>query len=285
MISIIITTFKESKTLPKAIEMILRQDIDQDYEILIIGPDKETELIANKFSEKYSQIKYLKDNGKGKPAALNLGFKKAQGKIFVLTDGDVYLGEKALNSLLKPFKNKNVGAVTGRPLSLNNKKNIFGYWSHFLTQAAHEWRLKYSNFPCSGYLYAFRNIINKIPENVLAEDGIITNIIREKGFLIKYVPEAKVYVKFPENFKDWIKQKTRSTGGYVQKQSRGERNFLQETIKGISLFFKIPKTLREYFWTILLYSARIYLWLKIFWKIKIKKMSFANIWQRIESTK
>ncbi len=285
MISIILTTFNEPQTLSRAIKSILEQKIDQDYEILVIGPDKQTAQVVNKFLLKYPQIKYLKDQGKGKPAALNLGFQRARGEIYVCTDGDVYIGKNSLKALLRPFQDDKVGAVTGQPISLNPKNNLFGYWAYFLTQAAHQWRLKGNNFPCSGYLYAFRPLINKIPANVLAEDGIITEMIRQKGGQIKYAPQAQVYVKYPDNFKDWLKQKVRSTGGYKQKQSRGERNFKQELKSGLKLFFTLPQNLKEYFWTILLYLARIYLWLKIFWEIKIKNKSLANIWQRVESTK
>lgn len=284
MISVIITTKKEPKTLSKAIQSVLNQNFNQEYEILIIGPDKETREIVKNFSQ-YPQVKYLKDQGKGKPAALNLAFQKAKGKILVLTDGDIEVGRNALNPLLKPFYDPEVGAVTGQPISISPKNALFGFWSHFLTHAAHQWRLKGGNFPCSGYLYAFRDIIKRIPEDVFAEDGIITQIIREKGYKIVYAPEAEVFVKYPDNFKDWLKQKVRSAGGYVQKQSRGERNLFQEIASGLKLFFTYPKTFKEHFWTILLYFARLYLWLKIFWRIKIKKEEFKKVWQRIESTK
>lgn len=284
MISIIITTYKESETLAKAIRAVLHQKLKQEHELLIVGPDNKTQEVVKEFS-KYPQIKYLKDKGKGKPAALNLAFKKSKGKILVLTDGDVFIGKNALNLLIKPFQNDKIGAVSANPLSLNPKDHILGYWSHFLTNAAHQWRLKGKDFPCSGYLYAFRDIIKKIPENVLAEDGIITQMIRDKEYQVVYTPEAKVYVKYPDNFKDWLKQKVRSTGGYTQTQSRGERNILQEIISGFKLFFTYPKTFKEFFYTTLLYLARIFLWLIIFWKIKIRKKSFASIWQRVESTK
>ncbi len=299
MISIIITTYQESRTLPKAIQAILDSIRNSEkvvisgktlreaqmFEILIIGPDQKTKEIAKEFSKKYPSVKYLKDKGRGKPAALNLGFKIAKGKILVLTDGDVWIEQKSLKALLEPFQSDKVGAVTGQPVSINKRDNLFGYWSHFLTNAAHQWRLKGGNFPCSGYLYSFRDIIKKIPENALAEDGIITQMTRDKDYQVTYAPEAKVYVKYPDNFKDWLKQKVRSTGGYTQSQSRGDRNFRQEIKNGLILFFTYPKTIKEFFWTGLLYLARLYLWLKIFWQIKIKKKSFSDVWQRIESTK
>jgi len=284
MISVIITTKNEAKTLEKAIEVILKQNLKDEYEILVIGPDKETQKIVQNFFQ-YPRVKYLKDQGRGKPVALNLGFQKAKGNILVLTDGDVWVGQNSLNALLTPFQDDRVGAVTGRPISINSKDNLFGFWSHFLTNAAHQWRLKGGDFPCSGYLYAFRDIIKRVPKDVFAEDGIITQMVREKGYRIIYAPEAEVYVKYPDDFKDWLKQKVRSAGGYVQKQSRGERNVFQEIASGLKLFFTYPKTFKEYWWTILLYLARLYLWLRIFWRIKIRKEEFKNVWRRIESTK
>ncbi|MBL7053694.1 glycosyltransferase [Patescibacteria group bacterium] len=293
MISIIITTCREEGTLLKAIDEILRSRLDKNYkiEILVIGPDKQTAKIVTKLSQRYKYIKYLKDKAEGKPAALNLAFKKAKGDILILTDGDVYIDNKGLESLIRPFKDKKIGAITGRPVSLNSRKQMLGYWSHFLTHAAHKWRMTKTNFPCSGYLYSFRNIISQIPKNVLAEDGLITQIIKSKGYNISYSPKSIVYVKYPDNFKDWMKQKLRSTGGYKQKfiqttnHKLKTRTFWQEIKDGVILFLFFPKTIKEFLWTFVLFLARIYLWFLIFLKIKIFQPKLAKIWQRVESTK
>ncbi|MCH7759204.1 glycosyltransferase, partial [Patescibacteria group bacterium] len=257
MFSVIITTNQESKTLPKAIKSVLgsiyyTHPQAQDFEILVVGPDQKTEEIVNEFSKKYPPVRYLKDKGRGKPAALNMAFKAAKGKILILTDGDVWIDQCSVKEILRPLKESKIGAVTGQPISINSVHNLFGYWSHFLTHAAHQMRLKSKTFPCSGYLYAFRNIISSVPENSLAEDAVITQLIREKGYQVVYTPQAKVQVKYPNNLKDWLKQKIRSTGGYTQKQSGGERNLGQEILAGLKLFFTYPKNSREFFWTILL---------------------------------
>jgi len=319
MISVIITTYREKTTLPKAIQAILDNirnseefivgketwSEGQMFEILVIGPDQDTERIVREFSQKYPEVRYLKDSGVGKPAALNLAFQKAEGEILVLTDGDVWTEKDALRNLLKHFEIKEIGAVSGRPVSINPRNNIFGYWSHFLTEAAHHMRLSDKHWPCSGYLYAIRNLYirnkfvfrsqNILPEDVLSEDAVITEMIRNQGYQIVYAPEAKVYVKYPDNFRDWIKQKVRATGGYLQNLRNYEsvtnirikkmRALWQEIGGGLKLFFTYPQNLREFWWTILLYLARIYLWFLIFWQIKIRHLSFNQIWQRIESTK
>lgn len=288
IVSVIITTYKEPKTLPKAIDSILNQmpKNNKEMEIIVVGPDEQTKSVVQKFSSHYSFIKYVQDRGEGKPAALNLAFKNTKGDIIISTDGDVVIGSNAIKNLIHPFKNKDVGATSGRPISANKRNTILGYWSHFLTNAAHKMRIDKDIWPCSGYLYAFRNIIDKIPISALSEDGLITQMIRKRGYLIKYCPKAEVYVKYPNNFKDWFKQKVRSAGGYVQiAETKEMRNIKQEIKDGVKLFFTYPKSIKEFFWTTLLYSARIYLWLIIFWKIKIKKEKFNAIWKRIESTK
>jgi len=305
MISIIITTYKEKETLPKAIKIILNERlINKEFEILVVGPDEETEKIANEFSKKYPEVKYLKDKGIGKPSALNLAIEKVKGEILVLTDGDVFIKKGAIDKLLEHFKDEKVGAVTAHPVSINPRNNLFGYWSHFLTDAADYVRKKKNRageyLVCSGYLYAFRKkaILNKkgeiikIPEETLVEDSFISQIIWQNNYKIVYEPEAIVYVKYPDNFSDWLKQKIRATGGYVQKSQiknfklkNRMRGFLEEVSDGLKLFFTYPKNLKEFFWTILLYFARLYLWFLIFWQIKILKKPFSKIWQRVESTK
>ncbi len=290
MISVIITAYKEQKTIEKAIESILPQLKNKD-EIIVVCPDKETEKAAKKFK----RIKHIKDPGKGKPAALNLAFKKVKGEILILTDGDVYISKNAVKEILKPFKDNKVGAVSGRPVSTNPKDSMFGYFSHLLTDAgAHEERTKRQKenkyLICSGYLMAIRNsIIKKIPENSLSDDAVISNIIYSRGYRIKYAAKAVVYVKYPTNFKDWLKQKKRSAGGYLQiKELTNNKDQMRSFIKessGIIAAIKYPKTTKEYYWTIKLILARLYLWFIIFIDIKLKKKEFSKIWKRVETTK
>ena len=242
MISIVITAYKEANTIGKAItcqknkptdfsehsqkpkhklrRFLIKQKI-KNYELIVSAPDDETLNVARSYAKKNKKIKILKDKGNGKPAALNLVFKKAKGEILILTDGDVYISDNSINSILEKFKDKKVGIVSGRPISLNDKRTMLGFWSHLLTDTAHKLRKERTEqgkmIVCSGYLYAFRkNLIRKIPEEALSEDAVISHLIADKGYKTEYAKKAEVYVKYPLTFKDWIKQKKRSAGGYNQ---------------------------------------------------------------------
>jgi len=290
MISIIITAYKEPKTIGKAIEQILKNKIKGKFELIISAPDNETLNVARNYAKKDKRIRILKDEGKGKPSALNMIFKKAGGSILVLTDGDVFVSEKAIPLLLEKLENPSVGAVSGHPLSVNNRNTKLGYWSHLLTEMVHIWRKESKFISCSGYLYAIRkNLFKKMPEDTLSDDAYNSHTVKNKGYKIEYSENSFVYVKYPDNFSDWVNQKKRSAGGYNQiKYLFGGKDIDRSLTKesaGIFQVLKYPKTLKEFLWTIELTFARIYLWTLIFWDINIKKKDFKKVWVRIESTK
>ncbi len=292
MISIILTAYKEPKTIQKAIRSFLDNKIKESYEILVLAPDKETLDEAKKIKNK--KLKIIQDQGRGKPAALNLAFKKAKGNILILSDGDVYIDEHSLKQMIEMFKDKRVGAVTGRPISLNPRNNMLGFWSHLLTDIADKVRKKMVKekkvIVCSGYLYAIRSgIIDKIPEESLADDAVISHMIHERGYKTLYSPSSLVYVKYPTNFNDWIKQKKRSAGGYNQlkyfiEEKERMRSFSKES-SGIFDVLAYPKTLKEFFYTSALIFSRLYLWALIFIDINLRQKKFEKIWVRVESTK
>ncbi|MDD5133658.1 MAG: glycosyltransferase [Candidatus Nanoarchaeia archaeon] len=288
MISIIITGYKEPKTIGRAIESFQKQKINGKYEIWVVAPDKETLNAAKKY-----KVNILQDPGKGKPTALNLVMKKVKkSDILILTDGDVYVSENSVNLLVDKITKK-VGAVSGRPVSVNPLNKFFGYVSHLLTDIGNDLRIKLVNegkfIVCSGYLYAIKNgIFKEMPENILSDDAYISRFIANKGYKIDYEPKAEVYVKYPENFKDWVKQKKRSTGGYEQLKEffseKTMRSFSQEAT-GVFDVLRYPKSIKEFIWTILLIKLRLYLWIRIFIDVRIRKLSFEKTWVRIESTK
>ena len=302
MLSIIITTFKETKTLSQTLRVILAEKLDQPKEILIVAPDSETQdLIRDKFSN-FDEVKFIKDSGHGKPAALNLAFKHTKGDILILTDGDVVIREDSLVKLISQFENQKVGAICGQPISISPKNTVLGYWSHFLTDAAHNLRTVKNNvnqyIDCSGYLYAIRaGVVNQIPENTLSDDIYISTKISQSDYRIKYEPDAKVEVKYPTNFRDWIIQKRRSAAGHSQKFdclpggqkaeniNSSMRSFSREVLFGIKLFFSYPENIREFVWLWMLFVARIYLWILIFIDKKILRKKYTPGWKRVESSK
>lgn len=290
-ISAIITAYREPKTIGRAIEAVAGQVTNRD-EIIVVAPDEETLEVARRLSKRYVNLRVIQDSGRGKPAALNLAVSKARGEILVLSDGDVYAGEKSIAQLTDKFKDNKIGAVSGNPISINSRNNKYGYWAYVLTKVADERRNAAisinKRFFCSGYLFAIRReIFPGLPEELLSEDGYISHMVYDAGYKIAYSPESKVYVKYPDNFSDWIKQKKRSAGGYNQIRSMlgvEMRSFRKES-SGVFSLFKYASGLKELFWLLELFFARVYLWMAIFFDINLRKKSQKELWERVESTK
>lgn len=288
MISIIITSFNEPN-LERAITSILIQKINYKYELIVVAPDKE----AEKLSKKY-KIKYFKDPGKGKSYALNLLLKKLKSEILIFTDGDVYLNNDSINEIMQLFKDKEMGVVTGRVVSLNKKDSMLGYWSHLLADnGAHKIRKKLFKegkfLECSGYLFAFRNIIKEFPLDV-AEDTIIPYMFYIKNYKIGYAEKAIVYVKNPDNFNDWLKQRKRTAKAhemllkYYPNFPR-VKSFWNEIKFGLFAALSYPRTIKEMYWTILLFFARGYMWILTLTEFKLLKKQYQDAWERVHSTK
>lgn len=264
------------------IKLLLSKIKDIKIKIYIVTPDK--------INIKSKNIEIIKDLGIGKGEAINLALKEIKEDIIIFTDGDVITNKKSIKSLINAFDD-NTGLVSGKVVSLNNKKTLFGFWSHFLVFAADNLReKKYINndfFEATGYLFAIRKtLFKKIPKNTLSEDGYISYTIYNSGYRLKYDKNALVYVKFPDNFSDWIKQKRRATGGYTQGLVKNtNRSFIKEAYNGFLLLFIYPKNIKEFFYLLLLFIARIYLWIVIFIDLKMRKIPFEKVWVRVESTK
>jgi len=309
MISCILTAYKEFRTVGRAIEALLEQDWPCEYEILVVCPDEATAAVAQTYVEISSRVSLLTDQGKGKPAALNLAFERVHGDICLFTDGDVEVQQGAIEPLLAPFLDPKCGAVTARPVSVSLRSTMLGFWSHLLTDAgAHQARLRLASehnyLDCSGYLYAARRcLLAPLPEEVLADDAYISHMIWLQGYTIAYAPSACVKVRYPTNYRDWLLQKVRSTAGATvtaslcaksgeQQEKRDEnheatrmRSFYKEMKEGLLPALAYPRTVQERWWTCCLFAARLHLWVRVWLEIHVKHRSYREIWQRVESTK
>lgn len=298
MINIIITSYKEPKSTLRAVKSFLSQDISQDFRIIVSDPFEETKDFL-KQSIKDKRVGFFLDPGEGKSYALNLLLSKLHSEntndIFILTDGDVFVSNNAVKEVLKAFEDKEVGCATGKPVSVDSRGAKYGYWSHFLFSGIDRARKKLSKekkfFECSGYLFAIRNgVVKEFPLET-SEDSIIPYLFWKKGYKIKYIPEAEVYVKNPSTWKDWTAQKIRNIKGHenlsrIAPDMPRTKSLWNEIKYGWYFLFTYPRSLKEFFWTIQLYLARLYIYIKAFKDIR-KQKAYSDGWREneIESTK
>lgn len=284
-----LTSFKEPRTIGRAIESLTSQGLPS-YELLVSAPDSETLKVARKYASRNKRIKVFQDQGKGKPAALNMLFKRAKGSILVLTDGDVLVAKGAVKSLVSHMDHESVGAVSGQVISANNTRSMFGYWAHILTRGFHAYRINEGEkVICSGYLYAIRaGLVSRMPEDILADDAYVSLSVMRSGFKSIYAPEAKVFVKYPTNLPDWIRQKKRTAGRTYQLAKYFKVSKAKSLQNELEAGMKVVREIKEpmhILWFSLLTIMRFYIWFRVFFDFRLWNRSFKRTWERVESTK
>ncbi|MDP2925972.1 MAG: glycosyltransferase family 2 protein [Nanoarchaeota archaeon] len=294
MIDIIITSFNEPKATLRAVEIFLNQDIKEKFRIIVCDPFPEVKELFKK-NIKDKRVGFFLDPGEGKSYALNLLIEKlntnSQEDIFIFTDGDVHVSNNALKEITEAFKDPKVGCATAKPVTINPRNNMMGYWSHLLFSGIHKVRKNLSNkerfFECSGYLFAIRKgVIFEFPLDG-SEDGIIPYIFWKNGYKIKYLPSLEVYVKNPENLKDWKTQKIRNIKGHenyskLYPDMPRTKSFLNEIRYGLFHALFYPRTPKEAWWTIKLFYHRYSIYSQAFKDLK-KKEVYTDGWRENET--
>jgi cellulose synthase/poly-beta-1,6-N-acetylglucosamine synthase-like glycosyltransferase len=297
MISLIITAYEDPESTTESIKRLLNQeDFKEKFELIVACPDEPTKKVIMNYKKKYpSIIRYVKQDNSDKNKLMNKILKLAKGRILIWTDGNKFVEKDVIKIILEEFKDPLVGCVGGRPCPQNSRNNLFGFWANLLTNAAHklrEIRFHKGKFveQCANLLAMKNNLLKEIPHDV-AEDAIIPYLIMKKGYKNVYQPNARVYAMYPSNFPDWVKQKVRSAKSheamnkYVSHKEIKQKSLLNEIFYGFLFVFSFPRNLKEFFWTLLLYPARLYIWLKAFYEIKVQKNTYVAQWSRSESTK
>jgi len=298
MIDIIITSYKEPKATLRAVNTFLNQNIKKPFRIIVVDPFPEVrDFLKQNITDK--RVGFFLDPGEGKAYALNLLFEKLYSKnkedIIILTDGDVYVSDNTVKEILRAFQDFEIGCITGKPVSVDIRNTKYGYWSKLVFAGIDKVRKKLSSkkkfFQTSGYLLAIRNsIIKEIPIDV-PEDCIIPYFIWKAGYNIQYLPKAEVYLKYPDNWKDWVNQRIRiikaheNLSKFYPDMPR-TKSLLNEIKEGALFSLTFPRNLKEVYWTFQLYFARLYIYFRAFKELR-KKQVFSDGWREteIESTK
>ena len=289
MITIGIPTYNGERTIRKCINSVLSQ-ISKGDEIIIVasGCIDNTEKIVKGMVKKDKRINLITEpERRGKSSAINLIIKNATSDIIVQTDDDVVLEAGAISFLLPHFKDKLIGAVSGNPIPLIPRDNLFYYWTMMSYRKIGEIREKEVkektfNVHLSGYLLAFRKkALKKVPFAKGAVDAWMGKIIKDKGYKLTYESNAKVYVRCPTTIKDFLIQKARVRAGYAYLPN-APRTMKKEIFYLPKELFRIP----VWGWPKFILSGIIYTysWIKGKYMAKTNK-SLEEIWKTPESTK
>jgi cellulose synthase/poly-beta-1,6-N-acetylglucosamine synthase-like glycosyltransferase len=130
-VSILIPAHNEENVIGKLLEKMTQLSYPENkLEVILVddASSDNTGKIAEEYKKSYNFIRVLhRDSGtggKGKASALNAGLKHSTGEIVLCFDADYLPCTDIVKKLVEKFADPNVGAVQGRPVVLNEPKNI-----------------------------------------------------------------------------------------------------------------------------------------------------------------
>lgn len=115
LISVIIPSYNEGKTIIKILEKIAVIDLDKNIIVVDDGSSDNTWELLNSFSKKTSLnlklIRHQKNLGKG--AAIQTGLKQATGEIIIIQDADLEYDPSDYQKLIAPILSNQAEVVYG----------------------------------------------------------------------------------------------------------------------------------------------------------------------------
>lgn len=258
-VTVMIPMHNEEAVVDNVMEALLQCDYDMDkFEIIAIDDHStdRTEEIVEEYHKKYPFIKAIHRRGegeRGKPVGLNDALKIATGEVIVVFDADYRPSKNLIKKLASAFKDPKVGAVMGRVIPINAKKNLLtvllnlersgGY------QVDQQARFNLRLLPqYGGTVGGFRKSImlatGGFDTKVLAEDTELTYRLYSQGWTVVYDNSAECYEESPESWEVRGKQIRRWSRGHNEVLFKYFFKFLfsnkirwRERIDGMLLLF------------------------------------------------
>ena len=164
-----------------------------------------------------------KENG-GKPSALNAGLHAARHDLVVMVDGDTVFEPDTVRSLVQPFTDPRVGAISGNT-KVANRGGVLGAWQHIEYVVGFNLdRRLFDVAECMptvpGAIGAFRREallrVGGVSNDTLAEDTDLTMALCRDGWRVVYREDARAWTEVPASLGALWRQRYRWCYGTLQ---------------------------------------------------------------------
>ncbi|MFH9827797.1 bifunctional polysaccharide deacetylase/glycosyltransferase family 2 protein [Streptomyces bobili] len=225
-VSVIVPAYNEKECIANTLASLARST--HPIEIIIVddGSTDGTSEISREAAEALgmTNVRVVRQENAGKPAALNNGVRNAGCDIVVMMDGDTVFEPDTVRRLVQPFADPKVGAVAGNA-KVGNRDTIIGAWQHIeYVMGFNLDRRMYDLLRCMptipGAIGAFRRDavleVGGMSEDTLAEDTDITIAMHRAGWNVVYQEHARAWTEAPGSLRQLWSQRYRWSYGTMQ---------------------------------------------------------------------
>ncbi|MFH8700677.1 bifunctional polysaccharide deacetylase/glycosyltransferase family 2 protein [Streptomyces chartreusis] len=225
-VSVIVPAYNEKECIANTLQSLAQST--HPIEIIVVddGSTDGTSEIARAAARELgmTNVRVIRQENAGKPAALNNGVRSAGHDIVVMMDGDTVFEPDTVRQLVQPFADPGVGAVAGNA-KVGNRNTVIGAWQHIeYVMGFNLDRRMYDLLRCMptipGAIGAFRREavleVGGMSEDTLAEDTDITIAMHRAGWRVVYQEHARAWTEAPGSLKQLWSQRYRWSYGTMQ---------------------------------------------------------------------
>ncbi|MEU6379982.1 bifunctional polysaccharide deacetylase/glycosyltransferase family 2 protein [Streptomyces sp. NPDC046909] len=225
-VSVIVPAYNEKECIANTLKSLAQST--HPIEIIVVddGSTDGTSEISRQAAYELgmTNVRVIRQENAGKPAALNNGVRNASYDIVIMMDGDTVFEPDAVHQLVQPFADPEVGAVAGNA-KVGNRNTVIGAWQHIeYVMGFNLDRRMYDLLRCMptipGAIGAFRRDavlqVGGMSEDTLAEDTDITIAMHRAGWRVVYQEHAKAWTEAPGSLKQLWSQRYRWSYGTMQ---------------------------------------------------------------------
>lgn len=220
-VSVIVPAYNESAGIEAAVRSLLASN--HPVEIIVVD-DGSTDGTADLVESLRLPVRVIRQRNAGKPAALNTGLAAASFDLVVMVDGDTVFEPDTVRTIVQPFADPRVGAVSGNAKVIN-RGGLLGRWQHIEYVVGFNLdRRLFDLAECMptvpGAVGAFRRrallALGGVSDVTLAEDTDLTMALCRAGWRVVYEEGAKAWTEAPASLNALWRQRYRWCYGTLQ---------------------------------------------------------------------
>jgi cellulose synthase/poly-beta-1,6-N-acetylglucosamine synthase-like glycosyltransferase len=222
-VSIVVPAFNEAAGIERAVRS-LAAGAYPELEVIVVDDGSTDGTAALVERLELPEVVVIRQQNRGKPAALNRGLAAARHEVVVMVDADTVFEPETLRRLVQPLTDPAVGAVSGNT-KVGNRHGLLGSWQHIeYVMGFNLDRRLYDVLECMptvpGAIGAFRRQaleeVGGISEATLAEDTDVTIALGRAGWRVVYAEEARAWTEAPSSLAALWRQRYRWCFGTLQ---------------------------------------------------------------------
>ncbi|MFE5374968.1 glycosyltransferase [Streptomyces mirabilis] len=237
-VSVIVPAYNESAGIEAAVRSLVATD--HPVEIIVVddgSTDGTADLVE---SLRLPGVRVIRQENAGKPAALNTGLAAASCDLVVMVDGDTVFEPDTVRTIVQPFADPRVGAVSGNA-KVVNRVGLLGRWQHIEYVIGFNLdRRLFDLAECMptvpGAVGAFRRrallALGGVSDVTLAEDTDLTMALCRAGWRVVYEEHAVAWTEAPASLNALWRQRYRWCYGTLQAMWKHRGTLIQRGAAG-----------------------------------------------------